>query len=71
MSRLGFRVVVDPTSCDGYGTCAELLPEWIEADEWGFPVVRREALPSHLAEHAERAVHACPRLAIRLVRVHG
>ena len=34
---------VDPTLCSGHGLCAELLPELITLDEWGYPIVAREA----------------------------
>jgi ferredoxin len=67
VSRRNVRLVVDPIACDGYGACAELLPEWIEADEWGYPVIRMEAIPPHLRDHTMRAVHGCPKLALRLV----
>ena len=33
------RVHVDWTRCDGHGACAELLPELLETDEWGYPLV--------------------------------
>lgn len=60
------RLVVDPVACDGYGACAELLPEWVTADEWGFPMVPADALPTDLVPLARRAVKACPRLALAL-----
>jgi ferredoxin len=59
---------VDPIACDAHGLCAELLPEWIALDDWGYPIVRSEALPRELMEHARRAVDACPVLALRLER---
>ena len=34
------RVHVDWTRCDGHGACAELLPELLESDEWGYPLAR-------------------------------
>ncbi|MDQ1484657.1 MAG: ferredoxin, partial [Actinomycetota bacterium] len=34
-------VTVDWTACDGRGLCAELLPERITLDEWGFPIIDR------------------------------
>ena len=61
------RLVVDPVACDGNGSCAELLPEWVALDEWGFPVVRPGPVPGSLAGHARRAVAACPRMALHLV----
>jgi ferredoxin len=59
---------VDPIRCDAHGLCAELLPELIELDEWGYPIVHGETVPSELEPHARRAVAACPTLALRLVR---
>lgn len=57
---------VNPIACDGHGLCAELLPEIIDLDEWGFPLVERD-VPPHLQELARRAVGACPTLALLLV----
>ncbi len=59
---------VDPTACKGHGLCAELFPEWIEADDWGYPIVDSRPVPRGLEEHARRAVDACPALALALVR---
>ena len=65
------RVHIDWTRCDGHGACAELLPELLESDEWGFPLSRdghRDPhVPDDLAAHARRAVRACPLQALRLV----
>ena len=30
---------VNPIDCTGHGVCAELLPELISLDEWGYPIV--------------------------------
>ncbi len=59
------RLHVDWTACDGRGLCAELLPEVIDADEWGYPVVRPD-VPAALEPAARRAVDRCPALALRL-----
>ncbi len=59
------RLRWDPIACMGHGICADLLPERIELDEWGYPVIRDE-IPPGLARHARRAVRACPLLALRL-----
>jgi ferredoxin len=61
------RLVVDPIKCSAHGMCAELFPEWIELDDWGYPIVRTERVPPHLRAHAEQAVRACPAIALRLV----
>jgi ferredoxin len=60
------RLEVDRIRCDGHGLCAELLPELIRLDEWGYPIVRPGPVPGHLAGHARRAAAACPLLALRL-----
>ncbi len=57
---------IDRIRCDGRGYCAELLPEMIRLDDWGYPIVSSEPVPDHLLDHARRAVAACPLLAIRL-----
>jgi ferredoxin len=67
MRGRAFTLLVDPTACDGHGVCAELFPEWIENDPWGFPVVDRDDLPPELIDHALRAVKSCPRQALHLI----
>lgn len=61
------RLHLDPTACTGHGLCADLLPELIELDEWGFPMLRADAVGPGLLKHARRAVSACPTLALRLL----
>ncbi len=65
------RLVVNPVACVGHGACAELLPEAISLDEWGYPVIDPGPLSPGLERHARRAVSACPALALRLVRDRG
>jgi ferredoxin len=67
MVRRRLRIVVDPTLCDAHGTCAELLPERIGLDAWGYPIIDAAGIPAELREHAQRAVASCPRLALHLV----
>ena len=57
---------IDRIACEGHGACAELLPELLTLDEWGYPIVHDAAVPPDLAAHARRAVAACPVLALRL-----
>lgn len=59
-------VAVDRIACAGRGLCAELLPERISADEWGYPVIADAPLTADLLPDARRAVAACPALALRL-----
>lgn len=65
------EIVIDRIRCDGHGMCAELLPEMIALDEWGYPVIKSGLVPSPLVDHARRAVDACPVLALRLARVRA
>jgi len=60
---------VDPIACVGHGICAELFPEWIHLDDWGYPILVQEALPEHLLDQAKWAVANCPALALRLAEV--
>jgi ferredoxin len=59
---------VDPITCTAHGLCAELVPELIDLDEWGYPVLSSHPVPHRLTAAARRAVAACPVLALRLDR---
>jgi ferredoxin len=63
------RLRVNPVACAGHGLCAELLPERITLDEWGYPIVSAEPVPPALEAHARRAVTDCPALALLLDRI--
>jgi ferredoxin len=60
------RLRVNPIACDAHGLCADLLPELISLDEWGYPIVSEDPVPPGLLGHARRAVAACPVLALAL-----
>jgi ferredoxin len=68
---LSHHLAIDWTRCDGRGLCAELLPELLTADDWGYPLSRtgepRPVVPGSLRPMAEQAVLDCPRLALQLV----
>jgi ferredoxin len=55
---------VDPIACEAHGMCAELLPERITLDDWGYPIVDEQPLAPQLLEHARRAAQACPTFAL-------
>ena len=57
---------VNPIACKAHGLCAELLPERIALDDWGYPIVDERPIPPELEGHARRAVEACPTLALLL-----
>ncbi len=54
---------VNPVACEAYGYCAELLPELVTLDEWGYPVLHGSRVPPQLVELARRAARDCPRRA--------
>ena len=66
-TRWKLQLVVDPVECDGHGVCAEVFPERIELDAWGYPVIDDADISPTIQEHAERAVRTCPRQALHLV----
>ena len=47
------RLLIDPVACDAYGYCAELLPEAISLDEWGYPILDGTPLPDELGGRRE------------------
>jgi ferredoxin len=57
---------VNPIACTAHGVCAELLPEIIRLDPWGYPIVAPGELDGDLLSHARRAVASCPVLALVL-----
>ena len=62
------RLRVNPIACEAHGMCAELLPERISLDEWGYPIVDAEPLTPSVLDHARRAAQACPTFALLLTR---
>lgn len=62
------RLQVAPIDCHAHGICAELLPELISLDEWGYPLLDGNPVPAELIRTARRAAAACPTLALKLVR---
>jgi len=64
----GARLRLDPIACDGRGLCAEVLPELITLDDWGFPIIADGEVPPGLMAAAGEAIRLCPLLALRLDR---
>jgi ferredoxin len=60
------RLAVDRIACTGHGVCAELLPEGVTLDEWGYPLVAAGEVPRNLVRQARRAAAACPVRALLL-----
>jgi len=64
------RLRVNPILCDGVGYCAEIVPELIYLDDWGFPVVDPTPIEDERCQrHARKAVARCPKVALLLERV--
>jgi len=61
-------IKVNPVACEAYGYCAELLPELVTLDEWGYPVVDGRPVPPQLVELARQAAKDCPRRAFLVER---
>ena len=62
------RLSVDPIACTGHGLCAELLPELVALDQWGYPLLADQLVPASLVRRTRRAVTDCPALALKLTR---
>lgn len=71
MTARPLRLVLDPMACHGHGLCAELLPELIGVDDWGYPVLGAGTVAPELASAARRAAGACPKLALALQAAAG
>ena len=62
------RLRVNPIACDGFGYCAELAPQLVQQDDWGYPIL--SAVPitgAALKAAAQKAVATCPRKALQVV----
>ncbi len=67
VARTKVHVTVNPIDCVAHGMCAELLPERISLDEWGYPIIDGRPLSEDEYRHAVRAAKSCPTLALLLV----
>ncbi|HEY0814520.1 MAG TPA: ferredoxin [Pseudonocardia sp.] len=63
------RLRVDAIACRAHGLCAEMLPDLIRLDEWGYPLLDPDPVAPHRKGDARAAVRACPTLALRLGQV--
>ena len=65
---MSHRLRVNPIACEAHGMCAELLPERITLDDWGYPVLEDGPLQPGLLDMARRAAQACPTFALLVER---
>ena len=64
-----YRLTVNPITCEAHGLCAELLPELVSLDPWGYPLLEADgSVSAELEPRARRAVSECPTLALILTR---
>ena len=60
------KLHVDWIKCDGWGLCADLLPELIDLDEWRYPILRQPIVERGRLDDAQRAADCCPAKALIL-----
>ncbi len=65
------RLRVNPIACAAHGVCAELLPEMINKDPWGYPIVSGHPIPPGLLKLARKAAASCPTLALLVEPIDG
>ncbi|MDQ1289793.1 MAG: ferredoxin [Actinomycetota bacterium] len=65
------RLRVDWPQCKAHGLCAEIAPEVIQLDEWGYPLFDPGTLSPEDLVLARKAIQVCPTLALRLVEPPG
>ena len=53
--------MVDRVACTGHGICASLLPEAINPDEWGYPVLLAPGVDPKVGDIA---IRLCPARAL-------
>jgi ferredoxin len=50
---MSFRLVLNPITCVAHGMCAELFPERITLDDWGYPIIdKKPTRPAHTRARA-------------------
>jgi ferredoxin len=60
------QLSIDWTRCRGHGLCAHIVPELVQLDPQGFPVMLDTPVPAWLERGARQAIEMCPALALRL-----
>ncbi len=60
------QLVVNPIACRAHGLCAEMLPDLVRLDEWGYPIIEPGPVAPDRRRDVRAAVRACPSLALRL-----
>lgn len=58
------RLLVNPVACEAVGLCAQLAPDVVDLDRWGYPIVQPAPVSDDEESAARRAVRGCPRRAL-------
>jgi ferredoxin len=61
------QLAIDWNRCRGHGLCGQIVPELVQQDGHGYPMMLNMPVPRWLERKAWRAVEMCPQLALRLV----
>ncbi|GAA4559156.1 NADH-quinone oxidoreductase subunit NuoF family protein [Planotetraspora kaengkrachanensis] len=64
----GLRLTVDWSRCAGHGLCGHIVPDLVQLDGFGYPVLTDAAVPARHLRGALRAADMCPALALGLTR---
>lgn len=70
MTERRVRLDIDFIACDGYGYCADLMPEHVELDDWGYPMLIQAEVEGDALRRARRAARVCPVAALRLAALN-
>lgn len=65
--RTDVRLAVDRVRCTGHGVCAQLLPDRVRLDEWGYPLLGETGTAREVvvdAQAAQLAQQWCPARAL-------
>ncbi|GII28911.1 NADH-ubiquinone oxidoreductase-F iron-sulfur binding region domain-containing protein [Planotetraspora mira] len=68
VQETGLRLTVDWSRCAGHGLCGHIVPDLVQLDLFGYPVLTDAAVPPGHLRDALRAAEMCPALALGLSR---
>lgn len=64
------RFALDSTLCSGHGRCYTLAPQWFDADDIGYTVVKDQPIAADERDRMEEIVAACPEGALSIEQAH-